>query len=68
MRMAIVPPKGGIILGGVKKTREAAKHAGQRALFFILLIRPEIYDHPKRPRDPNQLAKSIIDNCDRRNG
>jgi hypothetical protein len=33
--------KGRVILGGVEKTRQAAKYAGERALFFILLMRPD---------------------------
>jgi hypothetical protein len=37
---------GGVVLGGVEKTRKAAKYAGERALFFILLIRPDIHDPP----------------------
>jgi hypothetical protein len=34
--------QGTVILGGVENSRAAAKYAGERALFFLLLNRPDI--------------------------
>jgi hypothetical protein len=34
--------EGKVILGGLEKSRAAAKYAGERALFLLLLNRPDI--------------------------
>jgi len=44
--------QGNVILSGFEKTRVAAKYAGERALFFILLIRPDIIEPPQTPKGP----------------
>jgi hypothetical protein len=43
---------------GFQLSRKSAQTEGDSALF--LLLRKGM-SHPKRPRDPDQLAKSIID-------
>jgi hypothetical protein len=42
-------PKGRVVLGGIERSREAAKYAGERALFYILLIRPQRGSPPRAP-------------------
>ena len=41
--------QGNVILGGTEKTREAARYAGDRALFFVLLIGPSLLHDRKTP-------------------
>jgi len=40
----LIDQKGRVVLSGIERSRQAAKYAGERALFFILLINPEMRD------------------------
>jgi len=43
----LIDQNGRVVLSGTERSREAAKYAGERALFFDLLIRPQMGDPPQ---------------------
>jgi len=43
----LIDQNGRVVLSGTERSREAAKYAGERALFFNLLIRPQMGDPPQ---------------------
>jgi len=58
--MAIDRPEGRVVLSGIERSRQAAKYAGERALFFILLINPEMRD--QRPEHPAEAIPDLDGN------